>query len=108
MGLSYDFTATGIPADDLYDDDDLRGEFKSLVFLGMAIGLPGITQANVDKFIGRATLYEKIHGPLVYNVADRTSCFDPHVARRCIGLTLNVAPESRATFLANITRGFNL
>lgn len=122
MSLNFDFSKTafikeegGIWADatDQWGGNHLWPDLNALVWGGMAVGLGQITEANVQVWIDRIELYEQVRGVIQHEWREGhpqygQSAFNPDTVRRCVGMTLNVAYESKAKFLARLTKGKQL
>lgn len=86
-------------------------EIEYVIWASMFVGIGHITEANVDKFIARCIIWEKVHGAFVSRVGEdgkTESAFDADVIRRCIGYRANVSPLTKAQFIANLTRHMGL
>jgi len=90
MSLNYNLTKVSDKAN--------REKSESIIFMCMAVGIPGITEKNYEEFYFRVTLSNLIYDiPTVFTIEDVAS----H-----IGLTTNVAKRNRVSFLAGLYRGW--
>lgn len=121
MSLNFDFSKTQfLKEEDIWADvtdqwggRHLKPDLNALVWGGMAVGLGSITANNVQVWIDRITLYEQVHGTIQTewrsgHPNEGKSAFNPDTVRRCIGMTLNVAYETKAAFLKRLVRGKEL
>jgi hypothetical protein len=115
MSLNFDFSKTAYLNEvgsiwqrkqDGTDSGYLLVELESIVWNAATVGIGSITEASVERFINRVELWESVYGPTVgvYVEPDgpsneRRSAFDPEVARKCIGFSCNVSPQSKTVFL---------
>lgn len=105
MALHYDLT--GIDDHDKLcfdgegDERTLNTVTHSLILMCVAVGLSGITKKNVDEFMLRSYMLQRVTGPW-FNVDDihdpSTWVLNDKVIRKHIGLTTNVANETNAWF----------
>jgi hypothetical protein len=90
MSLNYNLTQVSDKAD--------REKSEAIIFMCMAVGMPGITKKNYEEFYSRVTLSNLIYDiPTVFTIEDVAS----H-----IGLTTNVTKRNRVSFLAGLYRGW--
>lgn len=78
----------------------LRPEADYVVWASALVGIGTITTKNVETFVDRCLVYEKLHGPIVkrHNGSEWVSAFDADVIRRCVGFGSNVSPRTKADF----------
>lgn len=121
MPLNYDFGKTEFfktegtlansepAADGLYYN---RPEVEYVIWAAVFVGIPTITEKNVETFIARCELWDKVHDPFVrrfsFVTEEWVSAFDADFIRRCVGFHANVTPKTKTQFIANLTRGMNL
>lgn len=122
MSLNFDFSKTEFLREhgtiwsehtDQWGSKALLPDVAALVWGGMAIGMGTVTKTNIEVWVGRISLYESVYGPIVHewrlgHPKEGKSAFDIDTLVKCVGMSLNVANESRATFLKNLTRGMTL
>lgn len=77
----------------------LKPELNSILWNSVLVGVPSLTEKNVDKFINRVRLWEKMHGPTVTDPEGDDTAFDEVVAYECVGFVCNSAIYSKAKFL---------
>lgn len=106
MALSYWFTdindyenlvwiKTGEKNEDGTDEVNMNPVTKALIFSTLSVGLGEITNKNVDEFVGRFRILEKIHGPFIVEDGKGRALEDHEIGAH-IGLRTNVSNESRA------------
>lgn len=84
-----------------------RGEYMNpvtytLITLTMSIGMGKLTKANAAEFYARATLSDKLYGPLLGNEDGSPRAITPEDVLAHVGLTTNVIDEARGPWLKRI------
>jgi hypothetical protein len=88
-----------------YDRDGvLRPETKSLIFATMVVGIGRITEGNAAEFYARLHAFERLNGTYLTEQG-KNVYLTPEDVRRHIGLTTNVANETRAKWLKRVLGG---
>ena len=78
---------------------------ECVIFLTMAVGLGEITTSNVDEFAMRVLVHEGANGPLMRDGDGQPRPMTYADIERRIGLTTNVAQESRAAWQRRLMSG---
>ena len=105
MALSYDFTnikdykqTVWIPTDEKDDDGEplvrMNPVTHALIFGTISVGLGSITDKNIDEFVGRFRIIEKVHGAMVTKRGEDYFITDEEFIAH-IGLVTNVSNETR-------------
>lgn len=73
---------------------------QGLVWMCMFIDMNGITEKNIDEFVARTKLYEKVFGETMWDVENQKYVgFTREQIESHIGLRTNVSTESKTKFL---------
>jgi hypothetical protein len=96
--------------EDQYGQHHVLPQLDYIVWAAMFIGMPSITEKNVDVFIDRCRLMDKIAGPIVTCVVDgkRVSAFNADVIRQCIGFRSNASTKTKTEFVKNLLKEYRL
>jgi len=82
----------------------LRPETKSLIFATMVVGIGRITKENAAEFYARLHAFERLNS--TYLTEKGVDIYlTPEDVKRHIGLTTNVANETRAKWLKRVLGG---
>jgi hypothetical protein len=82
----------------------LRPLTEMLIFSTISVGIGRITEKNAAEFYARLRLMEQIDGPFLRTSDGEDRRVTPEDVQSHIGLTCNVAEESRRTFYTKIGR----
>lgn len=86
------------------DEREINPITHALIFLTMSVGLGEITDKNADEFYARVHVMEQIHGHFTH-IGGEGVYISPLDVQRHIGLTCNVANETRAQWARRIFVG---
>lgn len=112
MALNFDFTEMKNRLgqeeyDRITDSPFEKGKWHpvtdGLIWMSMAVGLGGITEKNVDKWIERALIYQAVTDPYLITASGMVMITSDDI-RNHIGMWTNVSNESDAKFRAKIMR----
>lgn len=82
----------------------LRPETKSLIFATMVVGIGRITEGNAAEFYARLHAFERLSGTYLTEQG-KDVYLTPEDVQRHIGLSTNVANETRAKWLKRVLGG---
>lgn len=88
------------------EDGSVKLATEAIVFYTMPLGLGEISVDNAAEFYGRVKLYEALYGPLMRDGDGEPRPLTLEEVRAHVGLTTNVAKESKAVWLRRMTSMF--
>lgn len=87
-------------------DRILNPRTNGLIWMTLFVGMPGITEDNVEEFWARTSTFEKWDHPTIYHIEEidgkQERVFDPYTREDIeahIGLATNVTFENRSAWL---------
>ena len=107
MALSWDITKvkdcdkTCFILDDVGGREEMKALTHTLIMMSMPIGLRGITEKNWQMWYVRLDILQRMNGALMREGSE-DYFITPKDVRAHIGLTVNVADETQAKWLARI------
>lgn len=85
------------------DEARMNPVTESLIFTMLSIGMPKITDENVQEFFIRAQMVERIYGPPM-NSASGPVSYSLDNIRKHVGMSTNATEFSKAKFSSHIGR----
>lgn len=83
------------------EDGKLNPVTNALIWSTISVGLGSITDKNLDEFVARFRIIEKLHGPTIYRDGKEAQLTDEEIAAH-VGLYCNVSNETRAQWARRI------
>lgn len=112
MSLNFDFTAMidrlgqeeyDRITDSPFEEGKWHPVTDALIWMTMSVGLPGITEKTVDKFVERALALQALSGGDLQSNDGRIVITEEDI-RNHLGMRMNVGTESDATFKTKLFR----
>jgi hypothetical protein len=92
---------TGKKNDDGSDEITMNPVTHALIFATLSVGIGDITDKNIDEFVARFRIIEKLQGPFIIEDGKGRPMEDHELAAH-IGLRTNVSNETRAAWVRRI------
>jgi hypothetical protein len=86
------------------DEGDIRLNpvTETLIYATLSVGLGSITEKNLDEFVGRFRVMERLQGPFMRNGDGSDSRLTDDELAAHVGLVTNVSNETRAAWARRI------
>jgi hypothetical protein len=83
------------------EDGQMNPVTHTLIYSTISVGLGSITDKNLDEFVARFRIIEKLHGPLIWRDGKESLLTDEEITAH-VGLYCNVSNETRAQWARRI------
>ena len=107
MALSYNFARTAYAAQDEQAREQEWPVVSTVILMTQVIGIPTITDKNINEVIARIRFLEALRGGLLTSRGKDVKVPES-IIRSLVGLTTNAASQTWATFRSRIADNWHL
>lgn len=105
MSLNFDLSKISSFKTVCYDGEQMKPITEALIYASMSVGLGEVTAKNVDEWLVRLSLTDRLFGTFLRN-GDGQRSFTRQEIEAHIGLVCNVRSEKRASWAKRMMDNF--